>query len=324
MKKTFFALALVLSVLFCPKTFAEPAWQLPNSGKIFSDDAKQAYVAEKMAKFFRGEEKTSFNVPDGWFYEKITVDGVKIEHLTNPANKNSPRIVLQLHGGGYIDGLGDIYRDFAVKQTVLSDAREAFLVDYRLAPENIYPAALNDAVKVYRELIKRVDPNEIVVFGDSAGGNLAVELALYLKSNDLPQPGLLILLSPWTTFEISLPSRSKNAETDLILGVTNPKMYNEVCKPTYNGKISPDDPRLSPIHADLSGLPPILIQVGGFEMFVDDGIELLRKASADNLDVTLSIYRGMSHDFALLLPELDDSIKSFAEIKSFVASRLQK
>ena len=277
-----------------------------------------------MAKFFRGEEKTSFNVPDGWFYEKITVDGVKVEHLTNSANKNSPRIVLQLHGGGYIDGLGDLHRDFAVKQTVLSDAREAFLVDYRLAPENIYPAALNDAVKVYRELIKRVDPNEIIVFGDSAGGNLAVELALYLKSNDLPQPGLLILLSPWTTFEISLPSRSKNAETDLILGVTNPKMYNEVRKPTYNGKISPDDPRLSPIHADLSGLPPILIQVGGFELFVDDGIELLRKASADNLDVTLSIYRGMSHDFALLLPELDDSIKSFAEIKSFVASRLQK
>ena len=319
-----FALALSLSLLVGSTTLAAPAWQLPNSGKIFSDDAKQAYVAEKMAKFFSGEEKTSFNVPDGWFYEKITVDGVKVEHLTNSANKNSPRIVLQLHGGGYIDGLGDLHRDFAVKQTVLSDAREAFLVDYRLAPENIYPAALDDAVKVYRELIKRVNPNEIVVFGDSAGGNLAVELALYLKSNDLPQPGLLILLSPWTTFEISLPSRSKNAETDLILGVTNPKMYNEVCKPTYNGKISPDDPRLSPIYADLSGLPPILIQVGGFEMFVDDGIELLRKASADNLDVTLSIYRGMSHDFALLLPELDDSIKSFAEIKSFVASRLQK
>ena len=319
-----FALALSLSLLVGSTTLAAPAWQLPTSGKVFSDDAKQTYVADRMGKFFRGEITPTFDVPDGWTYEKFTVDGVKVEHLTNPSQKNSSRVVLQLHGGGYIDGLGDLHRDFAVKQAVLSDASEAFLVDYRLAPENIYPAALDDAVKVYRELIKRVDPKNLVVFGDSAGGNLALALSLYLKSNDLPQPGLLILLSPWTTFEISLPSRSKNAETDLILGVTNPKMYNEVCKPTYNGKISPDDPRLSPIHADLSGLPPILIQVGGFEMFVDDGIELLRKASADNLDVTLSIYRGMSHDFALLLPELDDSIKSFAEIKSFVASRLQK
>ena len=324
-KKTFFALVLSLSLFFGSTTLSATAWQLPTSGKVFSDDAKQAYVAEKMGKFFRGEVKSTFNVPDKWTYEKFTVDGVKVEHLVNPARKKSARVALQLHGGGYVDDLGDLHRDFAVKQTVLSDAREAYLVDYRLAPENVYPAALDDAVKVYRELLKRnVDPNEIVVFGDSAGGNLAVELALYLKANNLPQPALLILISPWTTLETDLPSRTGNAESDLILGVTNPHMYNEVCNPKYNGEISLSDPRLSPIHADLTGLPPMLIQVGGHEMFVDDGLELLRKAAADELDVTLSVYRGMSHDFALLLPELDDSIKSFAEIKNFVNTHLPR
>ena len=320
MKKKFLAGLLSLSLLVGSPvvTVAAPAWQLPKSGKIVSDDAKQAYIADYMEKFFGGKIKTTFAVPDGWSYKKISIDGVRVEQLTNSKRK-SARVVLQFHGGGYIDGLGDLHRDLAIKQAVLTKAREVYMVDYRLAPENIYPAALDDAVTVYRELLKRgVDPKKIIVFGDSAGGNLALELALYLKENNLPQPALLILMSPWTTFETNLPSRSGNAERDLILGVTNPHMYNEVCNPNYGGEISLDDPRLSPIHADLSGLPPMLIQVGGREMFLDEGIELLKKSAAGELDVTLSIYRGMSHDFAILMPDLDDSIKSFAEVKSFV------
>ena len=85
-----------------------------------------------------------------------------------------------------------------------------------------------------------------------------------------------------------------------------------------------NDPRLSPIYADLTGLPPTLIQIGGYELFVDDGIELFKKATADELNVTLSVYAGMPHDFALLLPELDDSVKSFVEIKNFVNLYMQR
>ncbi len=325
MKKKFLAGVLSLSLLFGSTTFAAPAWKLPASGKIFSTDAaEQNYIADYMGKFFRGEIKTKFAVPDGWSHKKFSVNGVPVEQLTNSKQK-SGRVVLQLHGGGYIDGLGDLHRDFAVKQMVLSDAREGYMLDYRLAPENLYPAALDDAVAVYKELLTRgVDPKNLIVFGDSAGGNLALELSLRLKEKNLPQPAMLILLSPWTTLETDLPSRAGNSERDLILGVTNPQMYNEVCNPTYGGKISLSDPRLSPIHADLTGLPPMLIQVGGHEMFLDEGIELLKKSAADELDVTLTVYRGMSHDFALLLPELDDSIKSFAEIKNFVNLHLAR
>ena len=324
-KKIFaFALSLILLVGSTATTFAAEAWKLPAAGKIIPDDTKQAYIADYMEKFFGGKIKTTFTVPDGWSYKKISIDGVPVEQLTNPKRK-SARVVLQLHGGGYIDGLGDLHRDLAIKQAVLTKAQEVFMVDYRLAPENIYPAALEDAVTVYRELLKRgVDPKKIIVFGDSAGGNLALELALYLKENNLPQPAMLILMSPWTTFETNLPSRSGNAERDLILGVTNPHMYNEVCNPQYGGKISASDPRLSPIHADLTGLPPMLIQVGGYELFLDEGIELLKKSAADELDVTLTVYRGMSHDFAILMPELDDSIKSFAEVKAFVKRHMSR
>ena len=308
-------------------TYAAPAWQLPQSGKIFSDNAsKQSYVADYMGKFFNGKINTTFSVPDKWTYEKISINGVKAEYLKNPKQKKSARVVLQLHGGGYIGALSDSYRDLAVKQAVLTDAREVYMVDYRIAPENIYPAALEDAAQVYAELLKRgIDSKNIIVFGDSAGGNLALELSLYLKEKNLPQPAMLILISPWTTFETNLPSRSENADRDLILGKINPVMYPAASNtPIYGGDIPLNDPRLSPIYADLKDLPPMLIQIGGYELFVDEGIELLKKATADNLDVTLTVYAGMSHDFALLLPELDDSIKSFAEIKNFVNLHMSK
>jgi len=324
LKKIIAAVVLSLSLL-TGTTYAAPAWQLPAQGKVFTADAKQAYVADRMGKFFRGEIKMTFAAPDKWTCEKFTVNGVKVERLVNPKQKKSKRVFLQLHGGGYIDGLGDLHRDLAVKQAVLTDSREVWLVDYRLAPENIYPAALEDAATVYKELLNRgVDPKNLIVFGDSAGGNLALELSIYLRENNLPQPAALILASPWTTFETDLPSRIDNADRDLVLGRTNPEMFNEVANPSYGGKLSWKDPRLSPIYADLTSLPPTLIQVGGYELFVDEGIELLKKATADDLNVTLSVYQGMPHDFALLLPELDDSIRSFAEIKDFVNLHLPR
>lgn len=323
--KKIIATGVISLSLLTGTIYAAPAWQLPAQGKVFTADAKQAYVTDYMEKFFRGEIKSPFATPDKWTYEKLTVNGVKVERLVNPKAKKSKRVFLQLHGGGYIDGLGDLHRNLAVKQAVLTDSREVWLVDYRLAPENIYPAALEDAAQVYQELLSRgVDPKNLIVFGDSAGGNLALELSIYLREKNLPQPAALILASPWTTFETDLPSRIDNADRDLVLGKTNPHMYNEVANPSYGGKLSWKDPHLSPIYADLTGLPPMLIQVGGYELFVDEGIELLKKATADDLNVTLSVYQGMPHDFAVLMPELDDSIKSLAEIKDFVNLHLPR
>ena len=315
--KIFAALVLSLSLLMST-SFAAPAWQLPAQGKIFTDEAKQIYIGNTMGQLLREQFKINFAAPNGWTYEKFSVDGVNVERLVNPKQKKSSRIVLQLHGGGYVGHLSDWYRDCAIKQAVITDASEIFMVDYRVAPEHIYPAALDDSAKVYEYLLGKFNAENIIVLGDSAGGNLALALSLKLKEEKLPQPALLILLSPRTTFENNLPSRTENADRDLVLGKNNTKMYEAVSNPVYAGKIPLNDPRLSPIYADLKDLPPTLIQIGGYELFVDDGIEFLKKATADELNVTLSVYRGMPHDFSILLPELDESVKSFIEIKNFV------
>ncbi|MBR3051919.1 MAG: alpha/beta hydrolase [Selenomonadaceae bacterium] len=316
--KIFAALVLSLSLL-TGTSFAAPAWQLPAQGKVFTDEAKQIYIGNTMGRLLREHFKINFAAPSGWTYEKISFGDVPVERLANPKQKKSSRVVLQLHGGGYVGHLSDWYRDCAIKQAVITDAREIFMVDYRIAPEHLYPAALDDATLVYRELLRRgVSSENIIVLGDSAGGNLALALSLKLKEEKLPQPALMILLSPRTTFENNLPSRTENADRDLVLGKHYAKMYEAVFNPVYAGKTPLNDPRLSPIYADLTGLPPTLIQIGGYELFVDDGIELLKKATADGLNVTLSVYRDMPHDFSILLPELDESVKSFAEIKNFV------
>lgn len=148
--------AVILSLsLLTSTSYAAPAWKLPSSGKILSEDAKQAYMANYMEKFFGGKINIKFAAPDKWTYEKFLINGVKVERLANPKQKKSSRVALQLHGGGYIGGLSDWYRDLAVKQAVLTEAREIFMVDYRLAPENVYPAALEDAAQVYKGLLRR-------------------------------------------------------------------------------------------------------------------------------------------------------------------------
>jgi acetyl esterase/lipase len=133
---------------------------------------------------------------------------------------------------------------------------------------------------------------------------------------------MLLLASPWTTMETNLPSRKNNASKDLILGTNNPFMYKAVSTPAYGKGYKAKDPRVSPVHADLTGLPPILIQTGGYELFLDENLALARKAAEAGVDITLTVYPAMSHDFALLLPELQESVDSFKEIRDFVRRHL--
>ena len=321
MRKKFLALAAALFLNFAPVS-AEKAWTLPEHGLYLESGSKQSYLAEKIDKYFNTKpDAIKFEAPDGWNFETFDVDGVAVECLENPGAGTS-RVVFQLHGGGYILPLSDVYRNLAVKQAVLADAAKIYMIDYRLAPDNIYPAALEDAVKAYKEILRRgANPREIIFIGDSAGGNLALELSIYLRENNLPQPKVLILVSPWTTVQTNLPSRKYNAERDLILGKGTP-LYESVKKPAYTKGLNAKDPRVSPIYADLKNLPPMLIQAGGCELFLDECLALAKKAAADDVKATLTIYPGMSHDFALILPTLQDSVESFREIRDFVNAHM--
>ncbi|BAL84858.1 putative hydrolase (plasmid) [Selenomonas ruminantium subsp. lactilytica TAM6421] len=299
--------------------WAAPAWTLPESGLKLDDAAKQAHVAAMMESLKHPKGKPApYEAPDGWSYETYDAGNVTMEKLVNPA-AGTDRIIFHLHGGGYILPQDNNHRQMTEKHGILANAREMYLVDYRIAPQHTYPAALEDAVAAYKDLLASgKDASRIIVTGDSAGGNLALALSLYLKENKLPQPAMLILISPWTTLETNLPSRKYNASKDLILGSNNPIMYGEVKNPSYGKAYKAKNPLLSPLNADLSSLPPMLIQVGSYELFFDEGIDLGKKASMQGVDVTMTVYPGMSHDFALLLPELQDSVDSFVEIRDFI------
>jgi len=320
------ALSIGLFVNAAP-LWAEPQpLTIPSNGIVLQGKAKEKYVADTMHKLFsqmKAQPPAPFEAPLGWKMETKEVNGITLERLT-AENKKSDRVLLQMHGGGYVGGMSNNHRILGLRQATLANAGEVYFVNYRLAPAHVYPAALEDAVAVYKELLGRgIKGENIILTGDSAGGNLAVELALYLKENNLPQPGVIALASPWTTFEHKKgTSRYYNDEKDVILGKGTP-LNIPVKEAKYKGKLNRKDPRLSPIYADLSGLPPMLIQTGANELFLTESQRLAEKAAADGLAVTLTVYPGMSHDFALLLPEMQDSIDSLNEIADF-ANRYMK
>lgn len=302
---------------------AAPAWSLPESGLQMDNASKQAYIYKEMYASFHPAKDAKpvshpFEVPDDWTYTRFDMGSFYMEKLVNP--KGSPnRTVLQLHGGGYTTPLHAEYRRIGMRQSVLSNARDTYMVDYRIAPKYPYPAALDDAFAAYQSLLKGgCDPKSIIVFGDSAGGNLALALSLKLKDEKLPQPGLLILDSPWTTMETISPSRQGSVKKDLILGEINPSMFYEINHPSYAKGAKLDDPYLSPLYGDLTGLPPMLIQTGGYEVFLDDGMKLAEKAASDDVKVTLTVYPYMSHDFPFCVPEIQDSVDAFEEMQSFI------
>lgn len=322
------AASFFMSPLWAGQSLAAPL-NIPAHGAVLQGPDKQVYMKNQMQVLFGKnantlkEQKDSFVPPDGWTYRSYPVGQGRVDYMEEE-NKKSDRVLLQLHGGGYVLPLGDAHRDLALKIATLMDSSQVYSVDYRIAPTYVYPAALEDAVNAYQDILnKGVQPNNILVVGDSAGGNLAIELALYLKEHHLPQPAALALASPWTTFEtIKKSSRITNANKDMVLGTGTP-LSKPVKDALYGKGFSFKDARLSPNYADLSGLPPMLVQTGGNEVFLTENQKFVDKAIADGVDVTFSVYPGMPHDFALLFPYLQESVDSLNEIKDF-ANRTMK
>lgn len=314
-----FGMAVVLSIAVYAAAWAAPlAVPAPEQAVALQGQEKQTYMQQELQRLFDpAREHHSFVVPDGWTWTKEQVGTVPVERMTARV-KQSDRVLLQLHGGGYVLGLSNMNRLLGLRQGELIQAASVYYADYRLAPQYTYPAALEDAVQVYQGLLEQgIAAEHIVVAGDSAGGNLAIALAVYARDHHLPQPGALILQSPWADFESTAASRTGNAEKDLILGTGKP-LSDEVVRPAYAGTMALSDPRLSLVHADLSGLAPMLIQAGGHEVFLTECQELAAKAAADGTEVTLTVYPQMPHDFALLLPDMRESVYSLLEIRDFV------
>jgi acetyl esterase/lipase len=195
----------------------------------------------------------------------------------------------------------------------------ALSVDYRLAPEHPFPAALDDAVAAYRWLLARpTEPARIIVGGDSAGGNLALALLLRLRDAGMPLPAGAVLLSPVTDLELTGASHSTRRSVDPFFASADLQPFIEA----YVGTHDPREPYLSPIRADLRGLPPLIVHVGDHEVLLDDASRLGEQAQAAGVDVRTVVWPGMTHVFQMQTLLLPEARRANAEIGAFIRSRL--
>jgi len=257
--------------------------------------------------------------PDGVRIEAVTLGGCRAERIT-PDGAATDSMVLYLHGGGYCTGSPGSHRQLA-SRIALAAASPVTLLDYRLAPEHPFPAAVTDATEAYRELLALgADPRRTAVAGDSAGGGLTVATLLALRSGGDPLPAAAVCLSPWVDLTQSAGSYDALADRDPM--VTRAGL-DEMAR-CYLGPADPHTELASPLFAaDLGGLPPVLIEVGGREVLLDDASGLADRIRAAGGDVTLTVWPELIHVFQVfpgsVIPEADDSI---AAIGSFLAGLL--
>lgn len=241
--------------------------------------------------------------------EKVDIEGIPAEWVTAP-NAMDNRVFLYLHGGAYIMGSCNTHRYLASKLS-RSTAARVLVPEYRLAPENPYPAAIEDAVRVYRSLLTSgVSPKNIVIGGDSAGGGLTLATLLSLKDANEPLPALAVLLSPWTDMEGTGESMVTRAESDPWLSPDATRLSPRL----YIRDLDPRHPLVSPIYADLTGLPPMLVHVGNDEILLSDAARLVDRARAASVEVDFKIWEDMWHVFqTFAIPEGQQAIDEIGE-----------
>ncbi len=254
--------------------------------------------------------------PVGTRTEVIDVDGVKAVRITT-AQARDDTCILQCHGGGYMVGTAPLYRDFTWRIGAASRAWVLYF-DYRLAPEHPFPAALDDAVRVYRWLAERVDPRRIAVIGDSAGGGLAFGTLYRLRDEGFALPGAAVAISPWTDLALTGESLHGNAAADPMMDVTK---FQAIAN-HYLAGADPRNPYASPLCGDASGLPPTLIQVGGDEVLLDDAVRMAGRLKAAGCKVEIEVWPRMPHAWHLYARILPEGREAIERIGRFVQKML--
>ncbi len=245
---------------------------------------------------------SSFPIAPGTAMTPVDANGVPAE-WTSQGAKPGPGVILYFHGGGYCLGGIDTHRSL-VSTIAARFGGRALSVEYRLAPEHKCPAAIEDAVKAYRFLLAQgVAPAEIVLAGDSAGGGLTVAALVAIRDAGLPRPAGGWCLSPWVDLTGHSETMRTKAETDHIVGREGLLESADAYAPGGDRA----DPRASPVFADLTGLPPLLIQVGTAETLLDDAAELARAASEADVEVRYEAWPGMPHVWHVFAPMLEEA-----------------
>ncbi len=268
----------------------------------------RAYVAKNgrpltLARGTKIQAATVANLPAYW----IDAPGVNPEH-----------VILYLHGGGFIMGFSPF--DETMLSRLSRDAGARILaLDYRLAPEHPFPAPVDDTVAAYQWLLQQgVPPQNIVIGGDSSGGNLALSGMIMTRDSGDPLPAGIFCFSPGTDMTLSGPSFESRAKRDPVLSLP----FLEYARPFYTGDADLRAPLLSPIFADLHGLPPMMIHVGDDEILLSDAEELATKARASGVAVDLVVWPHMWHVFEIFAPFLPEARRAVAATGAFVKRQL--
>ncbi|MCE2994823.1 MAG: alpha/beta hydrolase [Flammeovirgaceae bacterium] len=257
-----------------------------------------------------------YPLAEGVSATEVSLNGVPAEKLTG-SDTSGTATLLYLHGGGYVIGSPKSHSHM-VAQFVATSGMSAYSVDYRLAPEHPFPAAIDDAVLAYRALLDQGIPaSKIIISGDSAGGGLTMATALKLKAEGLPQPAGLFVISPWANLQQEGASYAAKAEADFIVDKASLDRWAAV----YLNGASAQGPLASPVLADLSGLAPILIHVGSEEVLLADSRRLAKAAGLALVDVRLKIVPHMPHVFHYMWPQVTAARVAIGEAAAWMQAR---
>jgi|TARA_B100001105_G_scaffold164403_1_gene132190 acetyl esterase/lipase len=262
---------------------------------------------------------TRRNVAD---WSEVTVGGIPAVRVT-PRTEPSGLHVLYLHGGAYNMGSPMSHLGL-VSQIVMRLGATATVVDYRLAPEHPYPAAIDDCTAAYRALLEEVPPGSLVVAGDSAGGGATLATMVAARDAGDRLPACLYLLSPWTDLTLSGETHQTKRSVDPLIprgGIEGHLQLMEDMIDGYRGGADAGHPGISPLFADLTGLPPILVQVGADETLLSDSTMLADRAEAVGVEVDLDVVDGMWHVWQILAPMLPESRTALDRASTFIQNR---
>ncbi|MDF2602056.1 MAG: alpha/beta hydrolase [Methylobacterium brachiatum] len=256
-------------------------------------------------------------LPDDVHVQPTKIRALPAEWTATPG-ADRDRVILFLHGGGYVSGSLASHRH-VVAQAGREAGTRTLALAYRLAPEHPFPAAIGDALAGYRFLLESgFTPERIALAGESAGGGLALAAILSLRERGLPLPGCLWLSSPWTDLALTGGSLDAKASVDPLIS----RAYLAELASAYLNGTDPRDPLVSPIYADLAGLPPTLIQVGSAETLLDDALRLAGVAAAADVAVTLQVWPHMIHAWHLFYPEVAAGRRSLASAGRYIRAQL--
>lgn len=278
----------------------------------------------KLLKNFQGKP-TKYKPPEGYTLEKFEAEGIPMEMFkkegTTPKNA-----VFIIHGGAFIGELCDTYRKDYVKYSQAAGDAAVFNINYRTAPEYTFPAAHDDAIKGWRKILSMgFDPKNILLVGDSAGGNLVLSTTLKLRDSGEALPRAVVAMSPWADLAVTGQSYFDNYNKDPMFGNKKGKASPELIEKFINGSIfvycgdaDRKNPYLSPVFGEYHGFPPVHISVGSHELLYDESITIYNKINQSGGSATLHVGKEMFHVFPLLHPIIPESKLAWKDIIEFI------